>query len=79
MQDLKILCPYCNAPYTAEMLETMDLCEGSYTPGCVASTIRGNIDIICNNCKKLVYRKEINKHTDAADEYDNIREKNFNN
>ena len=78
MENLKILCPYCNAPYTAEMLETLDICEGSYTPDCVGSTIRGKIDIHCSKCKKLVYRKEITLYnTPGLEDYDKQRWNNF--
>lgn len=73
MKDLIILCPYCNAHYTTEMLETLDLCEGSYTPDCYSSRIYGNIDIYCKGCKKLVYRKEIDKVTNRTEEYDQQR------
>lgn len=70
VQELVILCPYCNFKYTAEMLTQLDLCEGSYTADCVSSTIRAKIDIVCSGCKKLVYRKEISKY---ADDYDELR------
>lgn len=73
MNDLKILCPFCNKEYTAKMLETLDICEGSYTPECVGSKITGKIDIICENCKKLVYRKEISKETEMLEYFDELR------
>ena len=78
MENLKILCPYCNAPYTAEMLETLDICEGSYTPDCVGSKIIGKIDINCSKCKKLVYRKEIElRNTPGLEDYDFQRWQGF--
>ena len=55
-KKLNIICPWCNAPYTAEMIAD-DLGAG----GCdtCGPEVYGAIDIICTNCKKLVYRKEI--------------------
>lgn len=57
-KELKILCPFCNAPYTAEMEK--QLYVGGYCETCGPNQddFTGTIDIICSNCKKLVYRKE---------------------
>ena len=77
MKNLIIFCPYCNAQYTAEMLADLDTCEGSYTPDCCMSKITGKIDINCNNCHKLIYRKEISKSTTLLDNYDEERWKGF--
>ncbi len=57
MEDtFKILCPYCNAAYTAKMEEEIEFESGcdscSYGRG-------GDISIICTNCKKVVYKKEV--------------------
>lgn len=52
----KIICPWCNAPYTAEMNDGLSAAAGC--PTCGDASISGTIDIICTNCKKLVYRKE---------------------
>ncbi len=57
--EFKVLCPYCDAPFTAKMTNDLNYSEGSYTPDCVLDKIYGNIDIICSNCSKLVYRKEV--------------------
>jgi endogenous inhibitor of DNA gyrase (YacG/DUF329 family) len=55
-EELKILCPYCNAPYTADMTDTyLYASERCETCG---PEIRGSIEIKCSNCKKLVYKKE---------------------
>jgi hypothetical protein len=59
--ELKILCPFCNKEYTSKMKSKLIFSEGSYTADCVYSEIRGTIDIYCENCKKLVYRKEISQ------------------
>jgi hypothetical protein len=61
-----IYCPYCNALYTGKMLEDLFKTEKSYTPNCVNERIKGKIDIICENCNKLVYRKEIEKILDTT-------------
>lgn len=58
METFEIFCPFCNDKYTAKMVEDLkssegcDTCEWGNEP-------KGNIDIVCENCKKLVYRKEI--------------------
>lgn len=54
---LKIVCPFCNAPYSAEMEEDLEASLGCET--CGNSSISGVIEIICDNCKKVVYKKEI--------------------
>jgi hypothetical protein len=59
--EIKILCPYCNAEWTAQMETALSFSEGSYTTGCVGSKIKGTIDIYCENCKKLIYRKEVDQ------------------
>lgn len=55
-EELKILCPFCNAVYTAEMLEDLDAAGGC--PTCSVG-ISGEIVIKCDHCKKIVYVKEI--------------------
>ena len=67
-ERFKILCPYCNAIWNGDMIESLSFAEGSYTPDCVSSRILGMIDIHCHNCKKLIYRKEISKSLDEYDE-----------
>lgn len=58
MSELKVLCPYCNEVWTAEMKEELESAEGCDTCG-YGNEPTGNIDIICSHCGKLVYRKEI--------------------
>ena len=57
-KTLKIVCPFCNAPYTAKM--QVDLFGGG--GGCetcgYGSEPSGILEIFCDNCKKLVYKKE---------------------
>lgn len=55
--ELKILCPFCNAPYTAQMEEDLDVSMRCET--CGPGPIMGAIFIICDNCKRTVYKKEI--------------------
>jgi DNA-directed RNA polymerase subunit RPC12/RpoP len=57
--QLKIVCPFCNAPYTAEMVEELED-VGTKCETCGPTTeIEGTISIICSNCKKSVYVKEV--------------------
>ena len=53
---LKILCPYCNKPYTAKMLTDFSYSCGSEWTGIYGET--ETVKIYCSNCKKLVYTKE---------------------
>lgn len=55
-QELKILCPFCSAVYTAEMLDDLYSSGGCETCGC--GGIWGEITIECANCKRVVYKKE---------------------
>lgn len=57
MEDFKILCPYCNAPYTAEMKNELEYSSGCDTCGYGSEKI-STVEIHCTNCKKLVYKKE---------------------
>ena len=58
MEEFKIICPFCNVPYTAEMkIELSNI--GSGCPSCgfgAGATMM--INITCSNCKRVVYRKE---------------------
>lgn len=53
--ELKILCPYCNAPYTAKMETSFDYSMGSEMTGAYDEEV--SVEIYCSNCKKLVYKK----------------------
>ncbi len=59
-KEFKILCPFCNAPYTAEMIEDLDVSLGC--PTCGDNSIAGTIEIKCSNCKKVIYKKEIDTY-----------------
>ena len=60
---LKIICPFCNEEWTAEMeTELLSMSEGCETCGHGAgATVR--LEIKCSNCGRVVYVKEgvINK------------------
>lgn len=48
-------CPYCNAPWTPEMVELIE--ESGYCASCADS--QRVIDVFCAACTRLVYRKEV--------------------
>lgn len=58
--ELRILCPFCNAPYTAKMIEELDYTIGCDTCGHGGGAY-GTIEIYCENCERLVYKKEVDK------------------
>ena len=59
--ELKIICPFCNAPYTADMNTNYErLSSGCDTCGYGAEHTE-NIEIKCNNCHRLVYTKRQTK------------------
>lgn len=58
--EFRVLCPYCDKPYTDEMTKQLvaaGLCE---TCGTGLTPETKYIDIKCGNCNKIIYRKEIN-------------------
>lgn len=56
-EEIKILCPFCNVPYTADMLiDLEDGDSGCDTCGHGAASLK--IEIKCSNCQKVVYVKE---------------------
>ncbi len=54
--DLKILCPFCSAPYSARMLTDFGYSMGSEYTGVYGEEVY--VKIYCDNCGKLVYTKE---------------------
>ena len=59
IEELKILCPFCNKSYTAEMIEKFDYSMAScQSGGTYESEMDYEIEIKCDNCKKIVYRKK---------------------
>lgn len=66
----KILCPFCSAPWTDDMITMLQATElelGYY--GDVESVnIQTKLDITCASCSRLIYRKEITKQRSGWDE-----------
>lgn len=57
------LCPFCSKPWGDEMLRLLDLSvhnEGYY-PGDNDYRVTAVIDINCDGCGRLIYRKEIDE------------------
>jgi hypothetical protein len=54
--ELKILCPFCNVVWTADMEDDLWASAGCST--CGDASITGEFNIDCSNCKKIVYVKE---------------------
>ncbi len=66
LDTLKILCPFCGAPYDAEMSRTLELLDQG---GCSCGSWSQHLDTIkitCSNCGKMVYEKQLgcDKHLD---------------
>ena len=53
---LTILCPFCNAPYTATMEAEFNYSMGSEWTGIYGE--EKHVKIFCDNCKKVVYTKD---------------------
>lgn len=53
----KILCPFCSAPWTDDMVKIWHETSGCQSGG---YDTEAYLDITCGNCKRLVYRKETN-------------------
>jgi len=57
-EKLKIICPFCNKEWTAKMeTEYTVISEGCDTCGYGAKAVV-TVEIRCDNCGKIVYRKE---------------------
>lgn len=53
----KIKCPFCNHQYTAKMEAQIEEHYGG-CDNCGPESADGVLEITCDNCKKVVYRKE---------------------
>lgn len=53
--ELHILCPYCNAIWTAEMEADYTYSMGSEETGIYGEEV--SVKIYCSNCNKLIYQK----------------------
>lgn len=64
------LCVFCSAPWTDEMIKVLASTEiehGYY--GVIEGVdVSFNIDIECEGCKRLIYRKECTRRTDGRGE-----------
>jgi uncharacterized Zn-finger protein len=63
--EFKIICPFCNAPYTAEMLTEFEYSTGYESWGenwestsSYIEDVIGSVEIKCSNCGRVVYKKE---------------------
>jgi len=58
-KKLKILCPHCSHKYSAKMEEQFEQTLHSCPSGGIyTNELSYRIEIICSNCKKVVYVKE---------------------
>ena len=55
---LNILCPYCNAVWTAQMEEDLHGISSGCDSCGYGSSASVKIEIKCDNCKRIVYVKE---------------------
>ena len=51
----KIICPFCNEPFTAEMEAEFYYSTGSEWTGMYDESV--TVEIKCSKCKKLIYKK----------------------
>lgn len=58
MTEFKILCPFCSAPYTAEMEDDLYASTSGCSTCGSGAEINGTFTIVCSNCQKEVYKKE---------------------
>lgn len=56
MKDLKILCPFCNSTYDAEML--LDIEGSTMCETCGPDEGEPTVEVTCSNCKRVIYKKE---------------------
>lgn len=60
------ICVYCNKPWSDDMISVMNMTEveNGYYPGDIDGVdVDTKIDITCDGCKRLIYRKEVRRHT----------------
>jgi hypothetical protein len=68
----KILCPFCSAPWTDDMVRMLHRTEveTGYYGELEGVGVQALLDIHCASCERLIYRKEITKNTSAySDEW----------
>ena len=58
MDNAKMICPYCNSYFTPEMeVEYYNISRGCTTCGW-GKKDKITVTVECDNCKKVVYKKE---------------------
>jgi hypothetical protein len=55
-EELKILCPFCNAVWDSKMEIDYSISSGSELTGSWMDELK--VEIYCSNCGKLVYTKK---------------------
>lgn len=60
-EPLPFLCPFCSAPFTLKMSQQWDIAEwcGDTEHGFHSEARSVTVDIKCDECGRLVYRKEL--------------------
>jgi hypothetical protein len=56
------ICVFCNAPWTDDMIKVLvqtEVEKGYYEGEIDGVDVVANIDIECEACKRLIYRKEV--------------------
>ena len=63
VEECRPKCGFCNAPWTDEMIEVFEEAsvEQGWYGGVASISLTQTIDITCESCKRLIYRKEICK------------------
>ena len=58
LKEIKVLCPFCSEPQSAKLeAEIFEVHTGCDTCG-YGSGSSGEINVYCENCKRLIYTKE---------------------
>lgn len=53
------LCPFCSKPWSDDMVRVYDVVTSAGCETCgYGSTVEATIDITCNSCNRLIYRKQ---------------------
>jgi len=53
------LCPFCSKPWTDDMIKVLDVSQSGGCDTCGhGATTTATVDITCDSCKRLIYRKE---------------------
>lgn len=58
---LTILCGFCNALWTAKMIQEYHYDAGNCDTCDYGSGVYGKVEIVCDNCKRVVYIKEFDE------------------